>query len=82
MDGKPRWKDLSTQVKVRFVIMGAIQLSLLIAALWDIRRRSAAQIKGPKGMWVALSFVNFAGPIAYFMFGRKPTAMVPEEMRA
>jgi hypothetical protein len=26
---------------------------------------------GPRRLWVAVSFVNFVGPIAYFAFGRR-----------
>ena len=52
--------------------MGAIiQVSLLTAALWDISHRPATGIKGSKRAWTAASFVNFIGPIAYFVFGRK-----------
>jgi hypothetical protein len=43
----------------------------MLAALLDIRRRPAGQIRGPKGAWVAASFVNTIGPLAYFVFGRK-----------
>jgi hypothetical protein len=44
---------------------------LLIAALIDIRRRPAKQIRGNKLLWTAAVFVNFIGPISYFVFGRK-----------
>jgi hypothetical protein len=45
---------------------------LLVAALKDIHRRPAAEIKGGKRLWTAVAFVNTIGPIAYFAFGRKP----------
>ena len=50
---------------------GAVQLALHAAALVDLRRRPADRVNGPKGAWVALSFVNFVGPLAYFALGRK-----------
>jgi hypothetical protein len=50
---------------------GVVQLSLLAAALVDLRRRPAEQINGSKKMWVPLAFVNFLGPLAYFAFGRR-----------
>jgi hypothetical protein len=28
-------------------------------------------VKGPKRLWRAVAFVNFVGPISYFLFGRK-----------
>ena len=46
-------------------------MSLQIAALVDIRRRPAEQIKGRKAAWVAVSFINTFGPLAYFKFGRR-----------
>jgi hypothetical protein len=54
------------------VLVGSIQLVLLVAALIDIRRRPATEIKGGKRLWTALAFLNTIGPIAYFAFGRKP----------
>jgi hypothetical protein len=47
-------------------------LGLLAVALFDIKRRPASQIRGSKGMWVALSLINWViGPVAYFIFGRR-----------
>lgn len=66
-----RWSELSTPQKVAFPLIGTLQIALLIAALLDIRRRAPAQINGSKRLWTALAFVNFVGPIAYFVFGRK-----------
>jgi hypothetical protein len=37
----------------------------------DLRRRPPDQVNGPKPLWVAISLVNFVGPLAYFAFGRK-----------
>ena len=51
--------------------MGIVQIALLIAALRDISSRPADKVNGKKWMWAALSFVNFVGPITYFVFGRK-----------
>ena len=35
------------------------------------RNRPAKQIKGRKATWVAVSFINTFGPLAYFKFGRR-----------
>lgn len=80
MTEQVRWKDLSPQTKMRFMVMGAIQIALLVTALWDIRRRPATEIRGRKGLWMAISFINFVGPIAYFIFGRKPEVLLPDEV--
>ncbi|HWV86351.1 MAG TPA: PLD nuclease N-terminal domain-containing protein [Capillimicrobium sp.] len=68
---KKQWSDLSPGQRAAIVGAGIVQVGLLVAALVDIRRRPAKQINGPKGAWVAASFVNYAGPLAYFAFGRK-----------
>jgi hypothetical protein len=65
------WQDLSMAQRVGAIIMGGIQIALLVAALMDIRRRPAEQIKGSKRLWTALAFVNYIGPLAYFLVGIK-----------
>jgi phospholipase D-like protein len=69
---KKSWSDLSPAQRFLTVVAGVIQISLLVAALVDLRRRPADQVRGSKAMWAALSFVNFFGPLAYFKFGRSP----------
>ena len=46
-----------------------IQLALIVFALADLLRRE--NIRGPKWVWVlVILFVNFIGPIIYFLLGR------------
>ncbi len=68
---KKRWSDLSGAQKGAGVLAAAVQLALLAAALVDIYRRPAAEIRGNKRLWTAAAFVNYAGPIAYFLLGRR-----------
>jgi len=68
---KKRWSDMSPGQRAATIAGSVIQITLLAAALWDISHRPAAGIKGSKKAWTAASFVNFIGPIAYFVFGRK-----------
>ena len=68
---KQRWSDLSSRQQRAIIAAGVVQNALLVAALIDLRRRPAEQVNGNKRLWVALSFVNFVGPIAYFALGRK-----------
>jgi hypothetical protein len=68
---KKRWRDLSQRQRAVTVAAGAVQVALLVAALADLRRRPADQLRGRKPMWTAVSFVNFVGPLAYFGFGRR-----------
>lgn len=65
------WQDLTPAQKGMVAAGAATQFALLAAALCDLARRPSAQVRGPKPMWVGLSFVNFLGPIAYFACGRK-----------
>ncbi|UUL76266.1 PLD nuclease N-terminal domain-containing protein [Pseudarthrobacter sp. Fe7] len=71
---KKSWKEMSPSAKVGTIVTAFVQLSLLVAAQRDISRRPAEFINGPKAAWRAASFVNFIGPMAYFIFGRKHTA--------
>jgi phospholipase D-like protein len=68
---KKRWSDLSPGQQRMTVGAGLVELGLKIAVYADLRRRPAEQIRGSKLLWVALSFVNFVGPVAYFAVGRK-----------
>ena len=68
---KKRWGDLSGAQKGAIALSGAVQLALLAAALVDIYRRPAGEIRGGKRLWVAAAFVNYVGPISYSLFGRR-----------
>jgi len=66
-----RWSDPSSAQKGAVVVSGMVQLGLLAAALVEIYRRPAGEIRGRKRLWAAVAFVNYVGPIAYFLFGRR-----------
>ncbi|WP_207393972.1 PLD nuclease N-terminal domain-containing protein [Actinomadura formosensis] len=70
MSGR-KWSELSRRERSLVMGAGAVQVTLLAAALVDIQRRPAEQINGPKRLWRVLAFINYAGPICYFLFGRK-----------
>ena len=76
MAARKKWSERSKVSRALIVVTGAVELVLLAAALIDIKRRPADQIKGSKRMWTALAFVNMVGPIAYFAFGRRRSAGV------
>ena len=69
-----RWRDLSPRTR-RLLIIGAVaETSLKVAALIDIKRRPASQIRGSKRVWAPLvATVNSVGlvPLSYFVFGRR-----------
>jgi Phospholipase_D-nuclease N-terminal len=66
-----QWARLSERQRTLLVGAAAAELSLKIAALVDIARRPADQIRGPKLAWRAAMAVNLLGPLSYFLFGRK-----------
>jgi len=77
MADRRRWSDLSPGTR-RLIIVTAVAESIIKgAALIDIKRRPANQIRGPKWLWVpVIAVVNSAGivPISYFLFGRRTPA--------
>ncbi len=66
-----KWSELSNGERSLMVIGSAVQLGLQVVALVDLYRRDQSEIRGKKSWWVALSFVNFLGPIAYLIGGRR-----------
>ncbi len=47
-----------------------LQLLLIVVALIDLARRP--KVNGPKWIWVVIIvLINFIGPIAYFLVGRR-----------
>lgn len=68
---KKRWSELTPAQQAVIAVVGLVQLLLLAAALVDLRRRPAEQINGNKKLWTLVAFINFVGPMAYFVFGRK-----------
>jgi Phospholipase_D-nuclease N-terminal len=66
-----RWSDLSPRRKAATVTFAAIQLGLAGAAWADLARRPASVVRGPKWRWALVIAVNYAGPAAYFIWGRR-----------
>jgi hypothetical protein len=69
-----RWRDLSERRRRLLIIAAAAEGILKLAALVDLKRRPASQVRGPKWLWASLvTVVSSAGilPISYFIFGRR-----------
>jgi hypothetical protein len=74
MDIRRRWRDLSEGQRRLVVLGAALDGALKIAALADIKRRPAGQIRGRKWVWAAVvALANSAGivPLTYFLVGRR-----------
>jgi hypothetical protein len=68
---KRRLRDLTAPQRALLGGLVLLPPGLLAAALLDLRRRPARKVRGDKRLWVAASFVNYVGPLAYLTYGRK-----------
>ena len=69
-----RWSDLSERNRRLITITAVAEGVLKLAALIDLKRRPASQVRGPKWLWATLlAVVGSAGilPVSYFLFGRR-----------
>ena len=71
---KMTWAEMSPGRKAVVAVVGLVQFVLAATAWRDLAKRSAAQINGPKGLWAAIIAINWVGPIAYFVKGRRSNA--------
>lgn len=74
---KKKWSELSPGQQNAIIAAGAVEVALAVTAWWDLSRRPAYAVRGPKPLWAVAIAVNFVGPLAYLRFGRKPI-MEPE----
>jgi len=71
------WSELSPRARRAIIIVGAVEGALKIAALIDLVRRPAEQVRGAKLRWAAtITLVNSGGavPLIYFFRGRRAQA--------
>jgi hypothetical protein len=72
-----RWRDLSPRSRKLIMVGASLEGALKIAALVDLWRRRADQVRGRKWVWAtAVLFANSLGtvPLAYFVKGRRRTS--------
>ncbi|WP_216215272.1 PLDc N-terminal domain-containing protein [Amycolatopsis aidingensis] len=67
-----RWRDLGRRTQLMFAFLTGIQLTLAAVAWTDLALRPADEVRGPKRAWALVIGINFAGPLAYLGFGRRP----------
>ena len=68
---KKKWSDLTPRQKQAICVGGALEAVMTVAALRDLARRPADQVRGSKAAWVVSFFVQPFGPITYFLTGRR-----------
>jgi hypothetical protein len=69
-----RWSELSERNRRLLLLGTAFEGVLKIAALVDLRRRPAAEVRGRKWVWATgITLANSVGvvPVSYFLFGRR-----------
>jgi len=71
MTTKKRWSDLTGRQRAVILVAASVELALTATALVDIVRRPAAQVRGPKTLWVLGFVIQPVGPIAYLVRGRR-----------
>ena len=74
MAAKKKWSDLSPRIRRLIIVSAVVEGTLKTAALIDIKRRPASQIRGSKWIWAAVVVLvnSFGGaPLSYFAFGRR-----------
>ena len=74
MAARQQWSDLPERTRKLVIGLAVAEGILKLAALIDIKRRPASQIRGPKWLWASVvAVVSSAGvlPISYFIFGRR-----------
>ena len=69
-----KWQDLSPRTQRFILISASFEMVLKVAALADLARRPAEQVRGSKPRWAAaIILINSLGavPIVYFRNGRR-----------
>jgi hypothetical protein len=78
---RKRWSELSERTRKAIMIAAGVEGALKVAALIDLARRPATQVRGPKPVWAAaIVLVNSGGalPIGYFRCGRRKPGRQPQ----
>lgn len=71
---KKRWDELSPRTRRLIIVASVFEGVLKIAALIDLARRPASEVRGSKLRWaLAVILINSVGavPITYFVHGRR-----------
>jgi hypothetical protein len=81
MATRKQWSDLSQRTRRLITITAVAEGILKVAALIDLKRRPASEIRGPKWLWATVvTVVSSAGvvPISYFVLGRRQPRSQPD----
>ena len=76
---KKKWNELSSRTRRLIIAGGVFEGALKVAALIDLARRPAREVRGSKLRWaLAVTLINSVGavPVAYFAYGRRRSCCV------
>ncbi len=59
-------------------IGGLINFALMVWMIWDLRKRSDAELNGKRKLWFMAAFVTPIGPVAYIIYLRRRKAQLAE----
>lgn len=68
---KTTWKELSAGKRTFIVLLIIVQLALTGAAHADIATSRESELTASKRTWRMISLIDFVGPVAYFLAGRR-----------
>ncbi|NLT25729.1 MAG: hypothetical protein GXX90_03590 [Microbacteriaceae bacterium] len=73
---KSSWDELTQEQQGGIILLGAAQIGLMLFAQGALLGRPKELVRGPKWLWFLGNLVNFVGPIAYLVLGkrRRPAA--------
>ena len=75
MQNKRKWSELTPTQQKLIIAGGAAELVLTTAALISLAKRPSSAVRGPKVVWLAALAIQPVGPIAYFVLGRRNSAV-------
>ena len=67
--------DLSTTQWLLLAAVGSFEIALLLTAYVILFRTPANRLTLPRVAWALLCLIQFIGPIAFLMAGRKPAEL-------
>ncbi|WP_066518631.1 PLDc N-terminal domain-containing protein [Curtobacterium ammoniigenes] len=68
---KQKFSDLDGSAQAGITLLGIGQVALAVAAFIGLARTPKRRVRGPKAVWIPVILVNWIGPIAFFLVGRK-----------
>ncbi len=68
---KKRWSELTPAQRKTFIGLSILQVTFAAAAWTDLAMRPREFVRGRKAWWALAILINFAGPFAYFRWGRR-----------